>query len=175
MVCPGYAKSVSHERLLLLNNGTVNRNLGFNEVCKEKHVSVAYNNDWAFEVSDKTGKMYRITPARKPREVKINKIVAWEYEIQEAFFESNYIKPHWINCKRDWGTLNQTTGQWSGAVGVIQRDEADYALFDFSGSYNTSKVAAFSPGIDFRPLHWLTRLPQHKDTTWNLLTLFTKG
>ena len=128
--------SVSHERLLLLKNGTVKRNLGFNEVCKEKHVSVAYNTNWAFGVNKTTGKMERMTPDLKPREVKINKRVAWEYEIQEAFFQSNYIKPHWIYCNQDWGTLNQTSGQWSGAVGLIQRDEADYALFDFSGTYN---------------------------------------
>ena len=52
MVCPGNAMSVSHERLLLLKNSTVNRNLGFNDVCNEKHVIVAYNNlPQVFEVS----------------------------------------------------------------------------------------------------------------------------
>ena len=45
LVCPGNAMSVSHERLLLLKNATVNRNLGFDDVCKEKHVYVAYNNE----------------------------------------------------------------------------------------------------------------------------------
>ena len=52
MVCPGNAMSVSHERLLLIKNATVNRNLGFNDVCNEKHVIVAYNNlPGVFEVS----------------------------------------------------------------------------------------------------------------------------
>ena len=45
--------SVSHKGLLLLKNATVNRNLGFDDVCKEKHSIVAYNNEWdGFEVSN---------------------------------------------------------------------------------------------------------------------------
>ena len=38
--------SVSHKRLLLLKNATVNWNLGFDNVCKEKHAIVAYNNEY---------------------------------------------------------------------------------------------------------------------------------
>ena len=60
MVCPGYAMSVTLDRLLLLENATVNRNLGFDDVCRDKQVIVAYNNDpgW-FEVSNITGEMVR--------------------------------------------------------------------------------------------------------------------
>ena len=43
LVCPGNAISVSHERLLLLTSAAVNSNLSFDEVCKDKHVLVAYN------------------------------------------------------------------------------------------------------------------------------------
>ena len=61
-VCPGYALSISHERLLLLKNATVNRNLGFDEVCKEKRVSIAFNNEewvfWAYGVPGNM-QMYR--------------------------------------------------------------------------------------------------------------------
>ena len=101
--------------------------------------------------------------------------IAWEYEIQAAFFETNNIEPIWIDCNSTWGTLNYTTGQWSGAVGMIQRDEADYAIFGFAGTYARSKVAAFSPGIEYTPYHWLTRYPLELPPTWNLLGLFTKG
>ena len=60
LVCPGNAMSVSHERLLLLKSATVNRNLGFDDVCNEKHVIVAYNNKWGvFEVSPITGEMVK--------------------------------------------------------------------------------------------------------------------
>ena len=164
--------SVSHERLLLLKNATVNWNLGFDDVCKEKYVHVAYNNEpGAFEVSNITGEMVEY-----PVEPYVSYFnFAWEYEIQTAFFKSNNIEPNWCNANYTWGTLNYTTGQWSGAVGMIQRDEADYAIFGFAGTYARSKVAALSPGIDYLPLHWLTRYPLELPPTWNLLGLFTKG
>ena len=34
--------SVTLDRLLLLENATVNRNLGFDDVCNEKYVYIAY-------------------------------------------------------------------------------------------------------------------------------------
>ena len=141
-------------------------------MCREKHVLVAYNSlPDSFEVSNITGEMvkYPVQPVVKYWPV------AWEWEIQAIFFKYNNITPHWINCNYTWGTLNYATGQWSGAVGLIQRDEADYAIFDFSGSYGRSQVAAFSPGIEYSPLHWLTRYPQELSPTWNLLGLFTEG
>ena len=97
-----------------------------------------------------------------------------EWETQKAFFETNNIKPIWLNANYTWGTLNYTTGQWSGAVGMIQRDEADYAIWGFSGTYARSKVAAFSQ-TNYKPLYWLTRYPLELPPTWNLLGLFTKG
>ena len=163
--------SVSHKRLLLLKNATVNWNLGFHNVCKEKHAVVAYNNQqgW-FEVSN-TGNMVKLPV--KPY-VGYNNM-AWEYEIQRAFFETNNIQPTWLNANLTWGTLNYTTGQWSGAVGMIQRDEADYAIWGFYITYARSKVVAFSPGIEYQPRYWLTRYPLELPPTWNLLGLFTKG
>ena len=171
LVCPGNAMSVYHERLLLLKSATVNRNLVFDEVCIEKHAFVAYNNWWEiFEVSNITGEMveYPLNPI-----VSIYN-VANEWETQAAFFKYNNITPQWFNANYTWGTLNETTGQWSGAVGMIQRDEVDYALWGFGGTYARSKVAAFSPGIEYSPYYWLTRYPQELPPTWNLLGLFTK-
>ncbi len=171
LVCPGNAMSVSHERLLLLRNATVNRNLGFDNVCKEKQVFIAYNNEWdVFWVSNITGEMVK-WPVW-PYVSYVN--VAYEWEIQAAFYESNNIKPIWINANYTWGTLNYTTGQWSGAVGMIQRDEVDYAIQGFASTHPRSKVAALS-AIRYIPLHWLTRYPLELPPTWNLLGLFTKG
>ena len=164
--------SVSHERLLLLKNATVNWNLGFDDVCKQKYVYAAINQQrHTFEVSS-TGEILE-NPAVQPYLSYVN--LAHEWELQAAFLKSNNIKPHWLNANYNWGTLNKTTGQWSGAVGMIQRDEADYAIFGFLGTYARSKVAAFSPGVDYSPLHWLTRYPLELPPTWNLLGLFTKG
>ncbi len=172
LVCPGNAMSVSHEGLLLLKSATVNRNLGFGELCNEKHVYVAYKTyQGSFEVSNITGEMvkYQVLPYVGSWNV------AHEWEIQAAFFKYNNITPQWINANGTWGTLDETTGQWSGAVGLIQRDEADYAICCFAGTHPRSKVAAFTPGIQYAPYHWLTRFPLELSPMWNLFGLFTKG
>ena len=53
MACPGNTMSTYYKGLLMLKNeSTVNKNLRFDDICKEKYVSVAYNNEqWFFEVS----------------------------------------------------------------------------------------------------------------------------
>ena len=162
--------SVSHEGLFLLKKALVNSNLSFDDVCKEKLTSIAYNNE---------PPLFVVTEG----ELETNGFrggvgfvsLTLEWEIQIAFFKYNNIKPQWINCNFDWGRLNYTTGQWSGAVGMIQRDEADYALMGFGGSYDRSKVAAFSPATNHMPSYILTRYPLKVPPTWNLFYLFTKG
>ena len=82
--------SVTHKQMLLLKNATVNWNLGFDNVCKEKHAIVAYNNEYeTFEVSNITGEMveYPVEPYMGYYST------AKEWEIQAAFFETNNIKP----------------------------------------------------------------------------------
>ena len=168
-VCSGNALSVFHEGLLLLKNATVNRNLSFDNVCVKKQVYVAYNNEFGV-LEVKNGELVKYPLRPEVHEYTI----VYEWEIQEAFLKYYNIKPHWINANYTWGNLDKTTGQWSGAVGLIQRDKADYAVFGFGGTYPRSKVTAFSPGIHFLPLHWLTRYPLKLSPTWNLLGLFTK-
>ena len=180
LVCPGYAKSVSHKSLLLMKNATVNWNLGFNDdVCKEKQAIVAYNQDAPiFEVYHwYKNEVFQYSEMNKDFLSPYMRYssMAREWEIQAAFFDNNNIQPIWLDAYYDWGTLNYTTGQWSGAVGMIQRDEADYAIRGFSFTYARSKVAAFSPGISYSKLHWFTRYPLELPPTWNLLGLFTKG
>ena len=173
MVCPGNTMSIYHEGLMLLKNGiTVNKNLGFYDVCKEKHIYAAYNN-WPtyIEVSNITGEMveYLLNP-----QVTYASISA-PWELQAAFFKYNNITPQWFNCYLTWGTLNETTGQWSGAVGMIQRDEVDYATTGFAGTHPRSKVADIAPGLEYTPYYWLTRYPLELPPTWNILGLFTKA
>ena len=163
---------VSHERLLLLKNATVNWNLGFDDVCKEKHAYIAYNSEpGTFELSNRTGNLmeYPVEPFLSYWNI------AWEWETQAAFFKSCNIKPIWVDANYTWGWLDNVTNQWTGAVGMIERDEVDYAIWGFTGTYPRSQVAAFSPGIEYMPYHWLTRYPQKLSPTWNLLGLFTKG
>ena len=170
-VCPGIAMSIIHERLILLKNATVNRNLDFENICKEKHVVIAVKNQpFVFEVNSSTRELvkYPLRPYLGFFSI------AWDWEIEAAFFELHNIKPQFIFCNT-WGTLNDTTGQWSAAVGMVQRDEADYATCCFSVTHSRSKVAAFTPGINYFELYWLTRYPQRLSPTWNLVGLFTKG
>ena len=121
LVCPGNAFSVSHEKLLLQKIATVNTNSGFNEVCKEKIVYAAYNNEYpVFEVSNITGELVRY-PYKNY--VSTNN-VAMEWEIQAAFLEYNNITNHWINANYSWGWLDNVTNEWTAACGIIERDEA---------------------------------------------------
>ena len=163
--------SVFYEGLLLLKNATLNKNLGFDDVCKEKQVFVAYNHEpGMFEVNNITGEMVRYPV--DPRIAYVN--IAAEWEVEAAFFETNNIKPIWLNANFTWGWYDNVTDQWTGATGMIEKDEVDFALPGFAFTYGRSKVAAFSPGITYIPLHWLTRYPQRLSPTWNLLGLFTK-
>ena len=166
--------SVSHRRLLLVKNATINRNLGFDGVCKEKYVHIAYNEypkEPKFSVNSKTGELvkYPVNPVARILPV------SHEWERQAAFFESNNITPFWTNCNMTWGSLNETTGQWTGTVGMVQRDEADYAIPHFGVNYARSKVVTFSPPSGMAPQRWLTRYPRKLSPIWNLLGLFQIG
>ena len=161
--------SVSHKGLLLQKSATVNRNLGFGNVCNEKNVYVVYNNERGiFRVSDITGEMLRW-----PRRLYGYLPVANEWEIQAEFFKYNNITPIWIKAYT-WGTLNYITGQWSGKVGRIQRGEADYAIPGIAVTHSMCKVATFT-GTYYAPYYWYTRYPLELTPMWNLFGLYTKG
>ena len=177
LVCPSNGKSASHKGLLLLKNDAVNGNLGFEDICKERHVRIAYNDHpQYFLLNSKLGEMVKLrdSPGQPFPSVGFYG-VAKQWEIQASFFKTYNVIPDWINCNFTFGTLNETTGQWSGAVGVIQRKEADYAIFGFLSTYDRSKVATFSSVTNYYPLHWLTKYPKKLSPTWNLMGLFTKG
>ena len=189
LVCPGNAMSVYFQRLLLQKNATVNTNLGFDDVCKDKYVSVAFKQfggSFQIDVSGgisyfKKGHSFWIQGAKMVRYQVEPELdwwnVAHQWEIQAAFFEDNNIEPIWCIDEIGsnlWGSLNYTTGQWSGMVGMIQRDEVDYAIYGFGLWSEYSKVAGFSPATDHYAAHWITRAPLALSPTWNLLGLFTK-
>ena len=167
-VCPGFSMSVPHERLLLHKNSTVIRNLDFDKLCKEKQVVYAIKNHQTFfEVSD-AGKLVKY-PLRPYLGFKS---IAWDWEVLAAFFEFYNVKPKFIICDT-WGILNYTTGQFTAAVGMIQRDEADVAAAGFAVVHSRSKVAEYTQGVTYYEIYWLTRFPKQLDPTWNLLGLFT--
>ena len=100
--------------------------------------------------------------------------VSYEWEVQAMFFSHYNIKPYWFNCNFTWGWIDNETDTWTGAVGMLERDEADYAIFGFGGTLGRVQVTDFSPPTDYFPTYWLTRYPRRVSPTWNLLGLFTK-
>ena len=171
LVCPGYAMSIYHDKLLLLKNATVNRNLGFDGVCNERHVNIAYwDKDLNFYVNENTGKLVEW----KTYPVIGYGPVSLPWEVQAAFVKLNNIQPHWFNSTI-MGSHNETTGQWSGPVGMIQRDEVDYAVLNTGGSQPKSKEFASAAVYQFAPDYFFTRYPRELSPIWNLTGLFTKG
>ena len=113
---------------------------------------------------------------RYPQKVAVDfNPVTHEWEVQSMFFSLYNITPRWTNCNFTWGWLDNETDTWTGAVGMIERDEADYAIWGFGATYLRSKVAYFSPPFDYAPDFWMTKYPEQLSPTWNLLGLFTKG
>ena len=173
--------STFHERLLLLKNATVNRNLGFDDVCKEKHAKIIFYSLFSqskmfINVTEDLGNGHfygDIIKYPRKRFLKNANNVADYWELEDRFLKMNNIKPEWIWINvTDRGLLNETTGQWSGAVGLIQRDEADYAVKNYFASYTMGKVAVLSPTW-YYPLHWVT-CRRKVSPIWNLLGLFTR-
>ena len=172
--------SILHDRLFLLKNASVNRNLGFDDVCKEKYAKIVFYSLFKHKrFINKTeelgnGHFYgNIIRYPRTRFLKTANNVADYWEIEEMFLKINNIKAEWIYINvTNRGLLNETTGQWSGAVGLIQRDEADYAVKNYIPSYNMSKVAVLSPTLN-APIHWVTCRFQ-VSPKWNLLGLFTQ-
>ena len=109
----------------------MNRNLGFDDVCKEKHVKIVFYNlnqrkfvnatkrdssiDGIVKVTGEINK-YPVNPTVKPL---IN--IAQYWELEDMFFKQNNIQPEWLWIReKNRGVLNETTGQWDGGVGHIQ-------------------------------------------------------
>ena len=74
--------------------------------------------------------------------------IAWDWEVLAAFFELHNVKPKFIICDT-WGILNYTTGQFTAAVGMIQRDEVDVAAAGFAVMHSRSKVAEYTQGVTY--------------------------
>ena len=175
LVCPGNAMSIAHERLLLLKNATVNRNLDFNHMCTERYVNIAYYNHRGFTV--KKGKMVQTGPyISKSPTLKHAETISREWEVQDSFFSLHNIKPHWFELDYTIRTeFNVSTGIWTGHYGVIQRNDVDYVHGGILvSSPFESETAAIVPGYIYMPFYYYTRYPLPLSPIWNLLGLFTK-
>ena len=134
--------------------------LGFDQVCKEKFVSIcARIIPGRFDVEKDSGKVikYPIKPF-----VGFNP-VALEWEIQDVFFKVHNIKPTFYTCTE------------VGSYWRIFYDRMEYALYGFGHSWAGSRLASYTPPTQYLKNYWLTRYPRELSPTWNLLGLFTMG
>ena len=114
--CPSQDKQLT---LSLLHDATVRRDIHYYDVCKvADSVTIAYNNyyQFGFEFDYKTQSMLEI-PMR-PSNGRSSSI-PYEWEIIKPFLDHYSLTPTWINCNFTWGVLDEETGTWTGAVGMV--------------------------------------------------------
>ena len=131
-MCPG--QNNQYNNLMIFNNGSVNRNLEYEDVCELKEVysepvyhkvNYAYNNypnlfgvdpwqDEFYGMQEMPLRMKDIVPTKE------NAFISRDNEILKIFFKHNNIIPNWIYCNWNWGSFNPETGQWSGAIGKVK-------------------------------------------------------
>ena len=126
MTCPGMSHS-STFTLHMRDNGEVDDGKVWGDLCREKRVNIAYNNDPGyFEVDDGTGEMvkYPVRPVNGEMS-----IIPYDWEILHSFFSNHDIVPVWINCYFTWGSYDEESGKWTGAVGKVGGACLLYLLF----------------------------------------------
>ena len=131
MTCPGMSHS-STFTLHMRDNGEVDDGKVWGDLCREKRVNIAYNDDpdW-FAVDKKTGRMGNDWDAKGRlvrKSVDLRRIdelfIPWNWEILESFFKHNDVVPVWEDCDFTWGSYDEELGRWTGAVGKVRRSKA---------------------------------------------------
>ena len=78
------------------------------------------------QVDDGTGEMvkYPVRPVNGEMS-----IIPYDWEILHSFFSNHDIVPVWINCYFTWGSYDEESGKWTGAVGKVGGACLLYLLF----------------------------------------------
>ena len=104
------------------------------DLCREKRVNIAYNDDpdW-FAVDKKTGRMGNDWDDKGRlvrKSVDLRRIeelfIPWNWEILESFFKHNDVVPVWEDCDFTWGSYDEELGRWTGAVGKVRTGNIMY-------------------------------------------------
>ena len=110
-------------KLMMYNNGSVSKNVRYQDLCVERFVvSVAYNhflnvfeveNNSMVDLREKYGYLHGYYL------VGVLSYIAEDDEILSMFFLNNNIIINWIDCNYTWGWFDYETGKWTGAVGKV--------------------------------------------------------
>ena len=153
--CPGMSYSTTFE-LNFLSNGLVDDDKKYADLCRRKIVRIAYNNEpKAFEMNEDESDFVRKAPYMR-KNMKNN--IIWDWEILDTWIRAYDIDPVWINNFYNWGTFMKDKGVWSGAVGKIEADLADFAVYGFGCTYARTFVVTCMPGITYQPYYYWSRL-----------------
>ena len=176
-VCPGNTMSILHEGLLMLENGTVNIDMGLHDFCKGKQVKIIIHR-YGYAHAYRNGTLAKWPPINLLR-VSLSSMIPYDWEIIKKFIENNDIQPQWYrpNVHDVKSFFNETTGVWNGSMGRIQHGEADFfavAALDQFNSVETAQSAHYSAPLMSIKFHWFSRMPQDLSLTWNLLYLLPK-
>ena len=117
MTCPGMSHS-STFTLHMRDSGEVDDGKVWGDLCRERRVNIAYNNDPPyFAIDNKTGELvrYPINPISG-----VFSAIPYDWEILDSFFMNHAIVPIWIDCHFTWGWFDENSGTWTGALSKVK-------------------------------------------------------
>ena len=120
ITCPGMSHS-STFTLHMRDSGEVDDGKVWGGLCREKKMTIAYNNDWfSFEFNEDTGEMVKYD--HRLWRIDEDQNIPHYWEILERFFTDHHItNVSWTNCNLTWGRYDQELGRWTGAVGEVRQ------------------------------------------------------
>ena len=109
-----YGEAGSQSTKMLLRFGQLNRTVG--DLCQPT-VRIAYNNvEHIFEV--RNNNMHTTTVDWSIWNI-LNMNGIYDDELLTSFFSSQNLTPIWQNANGNWGSFDEVTERWTGAVGLV--------------------------------------------------------
>ena len=119
--CPGQYKH-HPQKLIMQDNGSVSKNVEYKSICTEKFlIQIAYNNNGnLFGIRIINGKTYwLVQPILHGTWNGVISSITRDYEILYMFRKNYNVYVGLTNCNYTWGTYDDETGKWTGAVGQV--------------------------------------------------------
>ena len=92
----------------------------YKDICEQpqQNARIAHIDDPSYIEIDSNGQMieYPVEPVTG-----VSTRIPWDYEILASFFQYYHITPIWIDCNGTLGILDEETGNWTGALGKVDK------------------------------------------------------